>query len=229
MINSIEAINGLKTTFTQATDDKPSDKVDYDDFMNLLVAQLRYQDPMEPMDNNEFISQTTSFTQLEQLTKMSQSFEDFTDTFKKDTSDNLLSGASFLGKEIRYSTSNMELKDGKADIKFNLPSGVTDLNVSVYDSMGNIVSAFTPENVEVGENNIIWNGVSTDGSQLPDGIYTYKVNAKNANGDDINIFTFAEGVVDGVSSVDGKLLMNVGNQHVDYNLIYSVKEADIDS
>jgi flagellar basal-body rod modification protein FlgD len=225
MTNSIEALNGLKTTYTQKLDDKPSDKLDNDDFMNLLVTQLKYQDPLEPLDNNEFIAQTTSFSQLEELSNMSKTLSDFTNNFSKnDSNNNLLSASSFLGKEIKYGSENFELKDGESELMFNLPTSVTDLSISVYDSMGNEVSQFVPTNLQSGENSINWNGVGADGAQLSDGIYSFKVNATDANGEAVNVFTFAEGKVDSVSFLNGSLVMQVGNQLVDYNLIYSVSE-----
>ena len=70
MLSTIEKINGPQTNYTQTSDNKNGSEVSYDDFMKLLVTQLRYQDPMNPMDNNEFINQTTNFTQLDQLTNM---------------------------------------------------------------------------------------------------------------------------------------------------------------
>lgn len=227
MINSIEALNGSKTTYTQQTSNEPSDEITYDDFMNLLVTQLKYQDPLDPMDNNQFIAQTTGFTQLEELTKMSASMDDLVEslTSTDSSSDKLLAATSFIGKEVTYSSTNIELVEGSADLKFNLTASAVDTNVTVYDSLGNQVAMFTPQNLATGENNITWDGVSDDGAQLGNGIYTYQVNATDANGDDVGVWTFAKGVVDGVSAVSGNLLMSVGNQQVDYNLIYSVFES----
>ena len=227
MLSTIERINGPQTNYTQTSDNKNSSEVSYDDFMKLLVTQLRYQDPMNPMDNNEFINQTTNFTQLEQLTSMNSSMGKIEQSLtSKNNNENLLTAASFLGKEITYSSVNTEVDDNGAVFKFNLDSTPADTKIQLYDSLNNLVGEFTPNNINKGENIIEWDGILDDGTKIPKGIYTYNVQAVNNMGDSIKAWTFNKGTVSGVSQLNGSLLFQVGNQQVSYDLIYSVSEKD---
>lgn len=224
--SSIEALNGQSSIYTQTASDTPSDEITYDDFMNLLVTQMRYQDPLDPMDNNQFIEQTTNLTQLEELTKISTSIESLTASLQSDAAggDQLLSASSFLGKEVTYSSSNIEVAEGQTEFMFNLPTSAAGATINIFDSMGVQVASYTPSQIENGENKISWNGVDDSGKQLTDGVYSYKVDAVDANGEGLDSWTYAKGVVDSVTSANGSLLFTVGNQKVDYNLIYSVSE-----
>jgi flagellar basal-body rod modification protein FlgD len=229
MLSSIERINGPQTNYTQEMNDKSNGDITYDDFMNLLVTQLRYQDPMNPMDNNEFINQTTNFTQLEELTKMSSSMEKIENSLvSKNNSESLLSASSFLGKEVTYSSKNIEMKDEGTILRFNLSSTPSNTKIQIFDSLNNLVGEYTPENVSKGENILEWDGTLDDGTKLPNGIYSYLVQSTNSMGDGVQSWTFDKGVVQGVTQLDGKLLFQIGNQQVEYGLIYSVSNLTED-
>jgi len=68
-------ITNLGTTTSGSTTNKSSDSVDKEQFLNLLVAQLKYQDPLQPMDNTEYVSQLATFSELEQMQNVAQTTE----------------------------------------------------------------------------------------------------------------------------------------------------------
>ncbi|MBN9652851.1 flagellar hook assembly protein FlgD [Halobacillus sp. GSS1] len=70
-----------------------------DDFLKILMAQIKNQNPLDPMKDKEFISQMTEFSSLEQMTNMSQSFQRFIDTQNLPP---LIQYSGLIGKEVSY-------------------------------------------------------------------------------------------------------------------------------
>ncbi|RJP61231.1 MAG: hypothetical protein C4541_02530 [Candidatus Auribacter fodinae] len=94
------SISATQSTSTQESSSSSklfsseSSNLGKDDFLNLFVAQLANQDPMEPLSNEEFIAQMATFSQLEQLTNLNSSFESF-------ARGQILSGSSgLIGKTV---------------------------------------------------------------------------------------------------------------------------------
>jgi flagellar basal-body rod modification protein FlgD len=98
------------------------------DYMNLLVAQLRNQNPLDPLDNQDMASQLAQFSQLQQLEKMNSSFADVLDSAKQSYA------ASLIGKEVSFeaetSTDEGELSSGTVDQVYN------DVDGEVYLVVG---------------------------------------------------------------------------------------------
>ena len=81
--------------------------LDQQDFLNLLVEQLKNQDPLNPTDNADFMAQTTAFSQLNEMQTMNTTMNTMLEMMQRQmsTSTNLFNATSFIGKEIEFSTS----------------------------------------------------------------------------------------------------------------------------
>ena len=102
-IGGATAPNATNTTNNTASQKPPDNEVDQDMFLKLLVAQLKYQDPLSPMDGTQFITQSAQFTQLETLMKIQKSQEGLAQ------SSQLLSAATMVGRPVTYALEQANL------------------------------------------------------------------------------------------------------------------------
>lgn len=99
-------IDSLRETYTrEAEKPKAGNDMGKDEFMKLLIAQLKNQDPLSPMDDKEFISQQAQFSSLEQMTNMNKNFESFIKTMQ---SDRTTLAVSYLGTQVTLSAPETE-------------------------------------------------------------------------------------------------------------------------
>lgn len=105
---SVNHVNSLGYDAYNVGDTKGSSSLDKDAFLNLLVTQLRYQDPLNPMEDREFIAQTAQFTALEQMTNINNNFAKFMQMQA------VSNAAALIGKEVSYFT--VDETTGEVDI-----------------------------------------------------------------------------------------------------------------
>jgi flagellar basal-body rod modification protein FlgD len=109
-IETVDVSNKSNLTTTR----KPSSELDKDDFLKLLTQQLKYQDPMNPMQDTEFISQMSSFSSLEQMVNMNKSLEKF---LTQSSANSQTQAMMFLGTTVTVKTNEMtEAITGVVDI-----------------------------------------------------------------------------------------------------------------
>ena len=155
-----------------------------DAFLTLFTAQLQNQDPLDPMDNESFVSQLAQFSSLESMQSVDNSMQTMAQGMK---SDRFLLGANLLGTNINVPGRFSELIEGsyisgKAKVLGNFES--LDFVVSSVD--GKIVYERRLENVLPGDLSLMWNGKDLAGEQLPSGKYSLELTATD-NGKQIKV------------------------------------------
>ena len=117
--NSVNQANAMYTKTNTSVTKKTNSTLGKDDFLNLLVTQLRYQDPMNPMEDREFIAQSAQFSSLEQMQNINANFAQFLQMQA------LSNSAALIDKEVSYfqpaenEGEEPEIKKGKvSEIKF---------------------------------------------------------------------------------------------------------------
>ncbi len=178
-------------------------EIDKNEFMTLLVTQLKNQDPLNPMDNQEFASQLAQFSQLEQLTQINKKIGG------TDSAAELNSLAAYLGHEVTLTSKEIELSGQEGGIiKFDLEDNVDDLAIDIIDQLGNVRTTLEIGSVAAGKHKVNLTGVD-----LENGIYNFKIRAKNALGGQIEPEGFVAGIVSGfIPGPDPSLL--VGGREV---------------
>jgi flagellar basal-body rod modification protein FlgD len=168
----------------------------FDTFLTLLTTQLKNQDPLSPLDTNQFTQQLVMFSQVEQQIKTNSELS----TLNGSTaSSEAISATPMVGRTIEYTGNQAALEGGSATFSYTLPSNAASAVVSIQDASGNTVFTGTAD-PSAGRHNIVWNGQANDGTQLPDGgVYTIQVQAADANNAAITATTTATGTVTGVS------------------------------
>jgi len=165
------------------------------DFLNLFVTQLQYQDPLSPMDSTGFTSQLAQFSSLEQLTNINTAIGNLVNS--QGLTQNALA-AGLIGKNVQV-TGNQIALSGSADINFTLPSATAQTNLSIYNASGQCVRQVSLGAEGAGGVTYKWDGKDTQGNTQPDGRYTFNVAAADATGSSVSATTLAYGTVTGVS------------------------------
>ena len=148
----------------------------FDTFLTLLTSQLKNQDPLSPMDANEFTGQIVQMTGVEQQLLTN----DLLQKLVSNTAGGLDTALGLIGKQVRAVTTDAALTNGKAEWVYKLDSDAADVKVEVLDARGQVVSATALADVKAGDHDFTWNGKNALGQTLPDGTYTLRVSAKSA-------------------------------------------------
>ena len=149
-------------------------QLDQNQFLQLMVAQLKNQDPTKPMDPSTFVGQLAQFSTVTGIENMQTSLSTLTTSMR---SAQVLSGTSLVGHQILAPANSTTIApgdtvSGAADV----PAGTTALQVNVLDSRGQQVRTF-PVTPQTGLTNFTWDGKTDSGSVASAGQYTFKVMA----------------------------------------------------
>ena len=198
------------------------------DFLNLLVAQMKNQDPLSPMENTEFMNQTTAFSQLEQMINMNSTLTTLLE--QGQTSDSLdqtlLGAASYIGREVEYSTNVLNISDaGITPISFYANEASANASVRIYNEEGSLVATKTFDRVQKGANAFTWDGMTDGGVELGKGTYYFEVTGTTVDGGTLQSSSYGSGLVSGVTMSSGRLYFQLENGGVvPAEYIYAVKQ-----
>ncbi len=191
-------------SFSDVMTNTPSQELGKEEFLQLLVAQLRHQDPLEPMQDTEFIAQMSQFSSLEQLINMNKNLTNSIDLDYM-TSQSIANSmaTSLLGKTITADSDMIYLSDDNAEINFNLAGAASEVKVSIYNEEGSLVNVLYDDFTAAGMNKIEWDGKSIDGLPVPQGQYRIAVEAVAADGSEISARPFMVGKATKVQYMNG--------------------------
>ena len=183
---------------------------DFDDFLTLLTTQLQNQDPLEPMDSNEFTNQLVQFSQVEQQLATNDLLEDMRALSVLNTTQ---LGLGFVGMDVEVTGDSFQYSgQGPVDLGYALPAASKDTTISIKNADGETVYSVDGE-TSSGIKSFQWDGKNKDGFAVPAGDYTIEVSALNEAGKSLIVPTSVPGRVDGIESDDsGEVLLLVGNQ-----------------
>lgn len=187
-----------------------------DDFLRLLVTQLRNQNPLEPMEADDFSAQLAQFSSLEQLSNMNKLLEASLETnLLLATSVNNTLAASVIGKQVKALGSEVYF-DGKneAPMIYELGGAAKTVKIEILDENGKTVRTVNLDNLTEGEQNFGWDGKDDNGNRMSAGNYDFRITATGTDGQPVRVVTYMTGVVTGLRyGSDGPSLM-IGNTQV---------------
>jgi len=196
-------ITGINQTATlvQPEDAVGKKELDRNDFMELFIAELQYQDPMDPMDNYEMASQMAQFSTMDATLKMNESMEKLLDY---QTSQNNLQLLNLLGSEIQVEGNGMGVVGGEAtSTEFILDQPAEAIKIEIFDEAGHLVWQEVSGGMGAGAYELEWDGLDFAGNPVPDGAYYYEVTALDGAGEKVDVQYRSTGKVTGVSFEDG--------------------------
>ena len=212
------AIDGSKSAEASAKLEE-----DLNRFLNLLVTQLKNQDPLDPLDANEFTSQLVQFASVEQQIYQNTNLEKMLNL--QETSQ-ISSMVDFIGQRIEFLGQKLPLEDGSSEFSYVMPAGVKDANVNISNSSGTNVF-YAEANASQGKHSINWDGKDKNGIQQPDGYYTILVSGKDASGNLVPVEHLVTGKVSGAGVDNGIVKLFIGNGlNIEQDKILSVRKPE---
>ena len=185
---------------TKAAADDPQSK-----FLKLLVAQLKNQDPLNPVDNAQMTSQMAQISTVTGIDKLNTTLQAMAASFSATQS---LQAASMIGRNVLVPGSELQLQNGTAQGGVSLAQPVDKLTISVIGPAAQVMHKVDLGPQEAGVVNFQWDGVTDNGTAAAAGTYSFKVEAVQG-GNKIDAAALALGLVTGVTQGTSGTMLNI--------------------
>jgi flagellar basal-body rod modification protein FlgD len=193
----------------------------FNEFLGLLTTQLQNQDPLSPMDTNQFTQQLVEFASVEQQINMNTNLQTLV-TLQQTAQDT--QALAFVGQTVTVNGSTAALAaGGQAQWTYN-PTSPATATFTVTNSTGQTVFS-QAGTVQPGSQQFAWNGLSNNGQQNPAGNYTLSITATGANGQSVAVPTTVTGVVNSVDLSQNPPALNIGGQNYTVSQIVNVTQS----
>ena len=167
-----------------------------DDFLKLLMAQLRQQDPLNPLKHEEFATQLAQFSSLEKLTTIDKGIESLHESQGSESRGQAL---SMIGREIEASGREVHLQEGQPlSLNIGGDENAHPVKASIFDRQGTLVREFDLSRRQADQTELSWDGKDQEGTALSSGSYNFRVFGVDAKGVSKELNTGISGKVVGV-------------------------------
>lgn len=217
-------LNGLtaSTSSTSETAEDDGSSISKDEFITILMTQMQYQDPLNPMDSEALTSQLTDFSMLEQQIESNSLLEGMSESIGDLTQINML---DYIGKEVTTSSNTLTVDGNEVtQVSFSLDEAAS-VEMVVYDSDGNEITRVDVGEIEQGSHIVTWDGTDSSGQAVDDGSYGYSLIATDGSGTSISLDSSEHGEVTGISYVDGSPCLLVGGNAISFDSIVEITES----
>ena len=216
-VNGNTATNKINTGSTMLASN-------FETFLSLLTAQLKNQDPLSPMDSNQFTAQLTQMAGVEQQLLTNDLL---TGLLKAQQGDGLTGAAQYIGKDATAVWAATRFEDGEANWSYELAADATDATLQVLDASGKVVWSGPAPDKTNGMHDFKWDGKTTGGGQVDDGgVYTLKVVAKDGAGKAVDSQVLIRGRVTGVEMYSDQPYVTIGNSVMPLSSIIALDEKN---
>ncbi len=209
---------GINKNPAAETAKKKSNDLGQDAFLQLMITQMKNQDPLAPQSNSEFVAQLAQFSSVQGLEKLNTNFNNFSSSFN---SNQALQASSLVGRSVSVETDTSMLVDkGIISGNVKLASATSDMKINIYDATGALAAQVPVGTVPAGDTNFRFDGQNievngelldwtTGEKALEPGSYSFKVLASQ-NGKQEQLTTNLSVNVNSVTiGTDGKLVLNL--------------------
>jgi flagellar basal-body rod modification protein FlgD len=213
--STIQSAAGATATSTTTASTK--NIMGKDEFLKMLIAQLKHQDPLNPMDGTAFTAQLAQFSSLEQLQNINTQLTSFT---KQQQSLGNTQAVNLIGREILAKGDKIQAEGSPVDLRYMLNGDAAAGLVRIYNANGELVDALVFKNQKQGMNTLTWNPPSS-----ATGSCTFEVSAADSAGKSVGVDAMIQGEVTGVNFRDGVTYLSVGNREITFSDVVSVKKT----
>lgn len=203
----VSKMNGTSSSSSTSTTSQTTAEALQSNFMTLLTTQLQNQDPMEPMDNSQMVTQLAQINTVSGIQTLNTTLQSITGQIDESQA---LQAAALVGKGVLVPGDQIKVGSGVATpFGVDLSNAADSVSVTITDSSGTVVRQYDLGALDAGVHSFSWDATSNDGSQVADGSYTVSVTA-SASGQTQTSTTLDYAEVDGVTRDDSGVLLNLG-------------------
>jgi flagellar basal-body rod modification protein FlgD len=215
MSTFISSVSGSSTGGTAAA--KKNNALGQDEFMTMLLAQLKNQDPLNPMDGKDFAAQLAQFSSLQQLSNLNTTMSSLPTYLKSFSNAQMV---NMIGNDAIAKGNVVNVSGPATKIVFSLPSDIQSGAISIYNENGMQVGTANLGSMKSGINTIVWNteGVDT-------GKYTFDVSAKDKGGAKVTADTLISGKVTGASFKNNDPYLTINGQEIAFSDVVSINKS----
>lgn len=192
-----------------------------DSFLTLLTAQLKNQDPLSPMETDQFTQQIVQMTGVEQQLLSNDLLQNLVNA---QSSASNLNAVGLIGKEVSALSADANLKAGSAKWVYELDSTAARGTIEVYDAKGKLVVS-KPAKLDAGRHDFEWDGKNTDDVVQADGVYTLKIKTYTSDDKLVAARSYVTGQATALENQDGSTLIRLGGVKVALAAIQSVRDV----
>ncbi len=189
----------------------------YSTFLNMLMTQLKNQDPTSPMDANSFTTELVQFSSVEQQINTNTSL---TQLIQLTQTGSMLQSSSLVGKSVLVSGTDMPVQNGAGQVQFTATTA-GPATVAVYNSAGTELGQSTVTATQ-GVNNWSWNAKDGNGNSQPDGAYKVVVTSTDATGASTTLPVNVIGTATGIVKNGTDLQLQLGSVTTEFSNVQSV-------
>ncbi|NWC91659.1 MULTISPECIES: flagellar hook assembly protein FlgD [unclassified Pseudomonas] len=180
-----------------------------DAFLQLLVTQLKNQDPLSPQDNGAFVAQLAQFSSLEGINNLNDSVNAISSSY---SSSQALQASSLVGRSVITQTDTAVVDTSKSMTGSVAVTAATgNVSVKITDKDGNVVRTIDMGAQSAGNSSFVWDGKNDAGEVAPAGTYTFNATTKNDAGDSVALATSLPATVTSVTlgTNGGEMMLNL--------------------
>jgi len=218
--STASATDGTEAVTKSATSKAKLDE-DLNRFLNLLVTQLKNQDPLDPMDANEFTSQLVQFASVEQQIYQNANLEKLLNV--QQTSQ-VATMVDFIGRTVESVGQEFPLENGAAKFTYDLENNAHVSTITIQNADGKTVYSADAETGS-GKHEFEWDGKNNFATQQPDGSYTVTVTALDREGALQDVLHTVFGRVTGAGAENGKVSLYMGTVVTGLDKVLAVNET----
>ncbi len=214
----VSSVSSTSTSTTSASTDTSTLSSNYEMFLTLLTTQLKVQDPLDPMNADDFTNQLVQYSAIEQQIQTNASLEKLIASVQSQSAAGLV---SYLGTKVVADGVQSVLSDGEAVWGFTAGSGADTAQITIRNAQGAVMLTETID-ITSGSSTYAWDGHTASGVDAPSGSYSISISAKNASGSAVSVDTQMSGIVDGIDLSGTEPILTVGGALVPLSSIHSV-------
>ncbi len=178
------------------------------EFLKLFTTQLRFQDPLNPLKSTEFTAQLAQFSSLEQLLNINKNLSGIL-TYQNSLNNAL--ATNLIGRTVVVDGTGIDYNGSDVTISYSLPESAAELKLNIYDQSGTLVRSVDLGSSESGDGSCTWDGRDNNGNTVPEGTYTYEFQAKDGDGNTVEVSTNTESRVTGITFDNGITYLELEN------------------
>jgi flagellar basal-body rod modification protein FlgD len=219
-MTTVAPATSTTTPTTSSTQDAATQQLsgNFNTFLTLLTTQLQNQDPMNPMDSDQFTQELVEFSGVEQQINTNSNLQTLIGLQQGNAGANTI---NYLGKTVTVTDGSANLSSGEADWSYALGSTAASTTLTVTDSSGDIVYSTTGETAS-GQHDFSWNGKDSNGNQLADGVYKLAVTSKDSSGNTVTTAVASKGVVSEINLTSSTPMLMVGSMAVPVSSVSAI-------